>query len=150
MLQRLNRRDLAFGGLMMLLALFALWESRNYEMGTADQMSTGYMPWLVSVSLLSVGALVAIKAFWGAAASALEPHNWLRPLVGVSAALIAFMLTLGRLGLIASSIILVLISGVASRDTRPKELVIWAVVLAIGSAGIFIYLIGLPIRLWPR
>jgi hypothetical protein len=64
--------------------------------------------------------------------------------------LIAFMLALGRLGLIASSIILVLISGIASRDTRPKELVIWAVLLAIGSAAIFAYLIGLPIRLWPR
>jgi hypothetical protein len=150
MLKRLNRRDLAFGGLMMLLALFALWESRTYEMGTLDQMSTGYMPWLVSVSLLSLGALVAVKAAWSAAASALEPHDWLRPLVGVSASLIAFMLALGRLGLIASSIILVLISGIASRDTRPKELVIWAVLLAIGSAAIFAYLIGLPIRLWPR
>jgi hypothetical protein len=150
MLQRVNRRDLAFGGLMMLLALFALWVSRDYEMGTLDQMSTGYMPWLVSVSLLSVGALVAVKAFWTAAATALEPHAWLRPLIGISASLIAFMLALGRLGLIASSIILVLIAGLASRDTRPKELVIWAVVLAFGSAAVFVYLIGLPISLWPR
>ena len=79
MLKRLNRRDLAFGGLMMLLALFALWVSRNYEMGTLDQMSTGYMPWLISVSLLFVGAVIAVKALWTGPAIELEPHRWLRP-----------------------------------------------------------------------
>ena len=150
MTSRLNHRDLAFGTLMILLALFALWELRNYEMGTADQMSTGYMPWLISVSLLFVGSVIAVKALWTGTAGELEPHRWLRPLLGVSAALIGFMFTLDRFGLIASSIILVLISGVASRDTRPAGLVIWAVVLAAGSAAIFVYLIGLPIRLWPK
>jgi hypothetical protein len=151
MLKRLNRRDLAFGVLMMLLALIALWVSRNYEMGTADQMSTGYMPWLISVSLLFVGAVISVKALWnGGSAAELEPHQWLRPLIGVSASLIVFMFTLERLGLIASSTILVLIAGLAGRDTRPVELVVWAVVLAIGSVAVFVYLIGLPISLWPR
>lgn len=150
MTSRLNHRDLAFGGLMILLALFALWEMRNYDMGTADQMSTGYMPWLISVSLLFVGSIIVVKALFGGGASELEPHQWARPLIGVSAALMAFMMTLDRFGLIASSIILVLISGVASRDTRPVGLVVWAVLLTIGSAAIFVYLIGLPIRLWPK
>jgi hypothetical protein len=150
MLKRLNRRDLAFGGLMMLLALFALWVSRNYEMGTLDQMSTGYMPWLISVSLLFVGSVIAIKALWSASTTELEPHRWLQPVIGVSAALIAFMFTLERLGLVASSIILVLIAGMASRETRPVELVVWAAVLAAGSVGVFIHVVGLPIGLWPR
>ena len=149
MIRRINRRDLAFGGLMMALALFALWESRNYDMGTADQMSTGYMPRLISILLLSVGAIIALKAFWRGVMAELEPHNWLRPLVAISAALLVFMLALNRLGLIASSIILVLISGLASRETRPVSLAIWAVVLAAGSAAVFVYLIGLPIGLWP-
>jgi hypothetical protein len=150
MLKRLNRRDLAFGGLMMLLALFALWVSRNYEMGTLDQMSTGYMPWLISVSLLFVGAVIAVKALWSASTTELEPHHWLRPVTGVSAALIAFLFTLERLGLVASSIILVVIAGMASRETRPVELVVWAAVLAAGSVGVFVYVVGLPIALWPR
>jgi len=150
MTRDVNPRDLAFGALMVLLALFALWELRGYEMGTANQMSSGYMPWLISVSLLSVGAIIAIKALWSGAAHDAEPHRWVRPLLGVSAALVVFMLTLDRLGLIAASIMLVLVSGVASRDTRPTGLLIWAVVLAIGSAAVFVYLIGLPIRLWPK
>jgi len=150
MIGRVNRRDLAFGGLMMLLALFALWESRNYEMGTADQMSTGYMPWLISVLLLAVGAIIAVRAFWHGVVVKLEPHHWWRPLVAISASLLVFMFILDRLGLVASSIILVLISGLASRETRPLSLLIWAVVLAIGSAAVFIYLIGLPIGLWPK
>ena|SRR4249920_807323 len=150
MIKRVNRRDLAFGGLMMLLALFALWESRNYEMGTADQMSTGYMPRLISMLLLSVGAMIGIRAFWQGVVAELEPHHWLRPLVAISASLLAFMLVLGRLGLVVSSITLVLISGLASRETRPVSLVIWAVVLAAGSAAVFVYLIGLPISLWPK
>ena len=150
MIKRINRRDLAFGGLMMLLALFALWESRNYEMGTADQMSTGYMPRLISMLLLSVGAIIAIRAFWQGVVVELEPHHWLRPLVAISASLLVFMLILDRLGLVASSITLVLISGLASRETRPVSLVIWAVVLATGSAAVFVYLIGLPISLWPK
>ena len=150
MIKRVNRRDLAFGGLMMLLALFALWESRNYEMGTADQMSTGYMPWLISVLLLSVGAIIAVRAFWRGAVVELEPQHWLRPLVAISASLLIFMFVLDRLGLVASSIVLVLISGLASRESRPVSLVIWAVVLAIGSAAVFVYLIGLPIGLWPK
>lgn len=150
MIKRLNRRDLAFGCLMMLLALFALFEVRNYDMGTADQMSTGYMPWLISVLLLAVGAIIAVRAFFSGVAADLEPHHWLRPLVAVSAALLIFMVTLSRLGLVASSIILVLVSGLASRESRAVSLAIWAVVLAAGSAAIFVYLIGLPISLWPR
>jgi hypothetical protein len=150
MLKHVNRRDLAFGGLMMMFALFALWESRNYEMGTVDQMSTGYMPRLISILLLSVGAIIAVRALWSGTAAELEPHNWIRPLVGIAASLVVFMFTLDRLGLIASSIILVLIAGVASRETRPVSLVIWAIVLAIGSAAIFVYLVRAPIGLWPR
>jgi hypothetical protein len=149
MIRRVNRRDLAFGGLMMLLALFALWESRGYDMGTADQMSTGYMPRLISILLLSVGALIALKAFWRGVVAELEPHNWLRPLVAISAALLVFMFALDRLGLVVSSIVLVLISGLGSRETRSVGLAIWAVVLATGSAAVFVYLIGLPIGLWP-
>ena len=121
MIKRVNRRDLAFGGLMMLLALFALWESRNYEMGTADQMSTGYMPWLISVLLLSVGAIIAVRAFWRGAVVELEPQHWLRPLVAISASLPIFMFVLDRLGLVASSIVLVLISGLASRELPAGE-----------------------------
>jgi hypothetical protein len=150
MVKRINRRDLAFGGLMMLLALFALWESGNYEMGTADQMSTGYMPRLISMLLLFVGAMIAIRALWQSVAVELEPHHWLRPLVAISASLLVFMLILDRLGLVASSITLVLISGLASRETRPVSLVIWAVALATGSAAVFVYLIGLPISPWPK
>jgi hypothetical protein len=150
MTRSVNRRDLAFGALMVLLALFALWELRGYEMGTANQMSTGYMPWLISVSLLSVGAIIVIKALFIGMADDTEPHRWVRPLLGVSAALVLFMLTLDRLGLIGASIALVLVSGAASRDTRPAGLVVWAVALAIGSAAVFVYLIGLPIRLWPK
>jgi hypothetical protein len=150
MTRRVNRRDLAFGALMVSLALFALWESRNYDMGTADQMSTGYMPWLISVLLLSVGAIIGIRAFFSGGVIDPEPHEWLRPLVAVAAALLVFMVSLNRLGLIVSSIVLVLIAGFASRETRPVGLAIWAVVLAIGSAVVFVWLIGLPMRLWPQ
>jgi putative tricarboxylic transport membrane protein len=150
MVGRTNRRDLAFGALMVSLALFALWESRNYDMGTADQMSTGYMPWLISVLLLSIGAIIGIRAFFSSGVIDPEPHAWLRPLVAVAAALLVFMVSLNRLGLIVSSIVLVLISGFASRETRPVGLAIWAVVLAIGSAAVFVYLIGLPMSLWPK
>ena len=150
MTRHINRRDLTFGGLMMLLALFALWESRNFDMGTADQMSTGYMPWLISVSLLSMGGVIAIRALWSGGATQPEPHSRARPLIAVSASLLAFMLTLGSLGLVASSIILVLISGLASRETRPLGIIIWALVLAAGSAVIFTAVIGLPVNLWPK
>ena len=150
MSREVNRRDLAFGALMVLLALFALWELRGYEMGTASQMSSGYMPWLISVSLLSVGSIVAVKSLRGSDADDTEPHRWFRPLIGVSAAVVMFMLILDRLGLIIASIVLVLVSGTASSETRPVGLVLWAVVLAIGAAAVFVYLVGLPIPLWPK
>jgi hypothetical protein len=107
------------------------------------------MPWLISVLLLSVGSLIAVKAFWSGVAVELEPHNWFRPLVAISASLLVFMVTLNRLGLVASSMILVVVSGLASRETRPMSLLIWAMALAAGSAAVFVYLIGLPIGLWP-
>lgn len=150
MVKHVNRRDLTFGGLMMLLALFVLWESRGYDMGTLDQMSTGYMPWLISVSLLAVGAVIAVKALWSGGAAAAEPHHWLRPMAAISASLLVFMLTLSQLGLVASSIILVLIAGLASRETRPLGIIVWALVLAAGSALVFSTIIGLPINLWPK
>jgi putative tricarboxylic transport membrane protein len=48
-------QDLAAGLLFMGLAAFALWIARDYPVGTAVRMSSGYFPLLLCLLLMAIG-----------------------------------------------------------------------------------------------
>src|ERR1041384_4014646 len=62
----LARRDVLAGLLFIGVALLGLWLSRDYPIGTALRMGTGYVPRLLCWILLALGAAVALQGVFGA------------------------------------------------------------------------------------
>jgi putative tricarboxylic transport membrane protein len=143
-----NQQDFAAGLLFVAIAAFALWIARDYPAGTAVRMSSGYVPRLLCLLLLAIGAFVSLRALAidGPAITRVRP----RPLVLVTAAIVVFAYTIQTLGVVIATVLLVLIGGYASPRVRLIEMVAAAVVLALMTIAIFIRGIGLPIPVWPE
>jgi len=148
----LQRRDVLSGLLFMGLAAFGLWVSRNYPIGTASSMGTGYMPRLLLWILLGLGGLILVSGLWKAdrlpEAGASGAAAW-RPVVFVTLSLVVFGLALERLGLVLSILLLTGIGAAAGRGMRPLETAIATLVLIALCWLIFIVGLSLTIPTWP-
>ena len=147
----LARKNVLAGLLFMAVALIGLWVSRGYPVGTTLRMGTGYVPRLLCWMLLGLGGTVLLQGFWtkdSLSPAASVPFAW-RPLVFVSASLVIFGLTIERLGLVLSIVLLIAIGAIAARGLRPLETLTAAVVLIVLSWTIFILGLGLTIPVWP-
>ena len=77
------------------------------------------------------------------------PRFYARP-IGVSLiAIVLFGLALQWLGLMAAVAVLVVVSAYAARDVRPLENLALAAVMVLFSVAVFVWLLGLPLPLWP-
>jgi putative tricarboxylic transport membrane protein len=148
------RKDVLAGALFCAVALLGLYLSRNYPVGTAVRMGTGYVPRLLCWILLGLGALVLLQGLRETQAarpapSSSRPSAW-RAVIFVTASLVIFGLGIERLGLVASILLLVGVGAVAARGLRPLETLAAALVLIVLSWGIFIVGLGLTIPVWPE
>ncbi|MGA7486354.1 MAG: tripartite tricarboxylate transporter TctB family protein [Xanthobacteraceae bacterium] len=81
--------------------------------------------------------------------SSSEVSAW-RPVVFVTASLVIFGLSIERLGLVVSILLLVGAGALATRSLRLFETLAAALVLIVLSWGIFILGLGLTIPVWPE
>ena len=151
--QVLARKDVLAGLMFIGVAVFGLWLSRDYPIGTALRMGTGYMPRLLCWILLGLGVVVLVQGLREAqgprAASTARASAW-RPVIFITASLVIFGLSIERLGLVVSILMLVGVGAVAARNLRALETLAAAVVLIALSWGIFILGLGLTIPVWPE
>jgi putative tricarboxylic transport membrane protein len=148
----LLRKDVLSGLLFIVIALLGLWLSRDYPIGTALRMGTGYVPRLLCWILLGLGVVVLVQGLREAqtarALSFGDASGW-RPVIFVTASLVIFGLSLERLGLVVSILLLIAVGAVAARGLRPLETLAAALVLIALSWAIFIVGLGLTIPVWP-
>ena len=121
--------------------------SHWYGMGTMHRMGPALFPTLVGVLLAGLGLVIALRSF--AIDGPPVPRFHARPITISLVAIALFGLALAHLGLIAAVAVLVLVGAVASRESKPLETVALAVALIAFSAAVFVWLLGLPIPLWP-
>jgi putative tricarboxylic transport membrane protein len=149
----LARKDVLAGLLFIGVAGLGLWLSRNYPIGTALRMGTGYVPRLLCWILLGLGVIVLVQGLRDAQGPRSRPSGqgsaW-RPVVFVTASLVIFGLSIERLGLVVSILLLVGVGAVAARNLRMLETLAAALVLIALSWGIFILGLGLTIPVWPE
>jgi len=132
---------IAIGGGFVLLAL-------QYRLGDMHRMGPAMFPTLVGALLAVLGAIIALRGF--AFDGEPMPRFYLRP-IGVSLLAIAlFGVALQWLGLIAAVAVLVLVGAYAARDVRPLENLALAAVMIAFSVAVFVWLLGLPLPLWPN
>jgi predicted MFS family arabinose efflux permease len=149
----LTHKNVLAGLMFMGVAILGLLISRDYPIGTTLRMGTGYVPRLLCWILLALGALVLFQGLRDSRL-AQRPHEdaawgW-RPLLCVTLSLVVFGLAIEPLGLVIAILLLCAIGAFGSRDLRPVETLIAALVLIALSWGIFIAGLGLTIRVWPE
>jgi Tripartite tricarboxylate transporter TctB family len=110
-------------------------------------MGPAMFPTLVGALLAALGAIITLRAF--AFDGGPVPRFYLRP-IGVSLlAIVLFGIALQWLGLIAAVAVLVLVGAYAAREVRPLENLALAAVMIVFSVAVFVWLLGLPLPLWP-
>jgi putative tricarboxylic transport membrane protein len=136
-------KDLVAGASLVALALFALWASWDLPQGTLRSVGPGMLPRAVAVLVLLPGAGLLVAALVKGG----EPlGRWsLRAPLFVFLGLVAFALTIRSVGLLVAGPCVVLVSGAASPETRPVELLVFAAVLTAFCVGLFRFALGLPI-----
>jgi hypothetical protein len=149
-LRALTRQDVLAGLMFIGFAALGLWLSRNYPIGTAVRMGTGYVPRLLCWILLLLGAVILVIGLRAADAEEGSPGLRWRPIVLIPAALVAFALTIERLGIVIAGLLLIGIGALGGRDLRVLEVVLAAAALVCFTWAIFVWALGLPIPVWPE
>ena len=131
----------AIGGGFILL-------SHRYRLGDLHRMGPAMFPTLVGALLAALGAVIAFRSF--VLVGAAVPRFYARP-IGLSLlAIVLFGIALQWLGLVAAVAVVVLVGAQASREVRPLETLALAAVMIVFSVSVFVWLLGLPLPLWPN
>jgi Tripartite tricarboxylate transporter TctB family len=119
----------------------------QYRLGDMHRMGPAMFPTMVGALLAVLGMVITARAF--AFDGEPVPGFQARP-IGVSfLAIVLFGVALQYLGLVAAVLVLVLVGAFAARDTRPLQNVALAAVMVLFSVAVFVWLLGLPLPLWP-
>jgi putative tricarboxylic transport membrane protein len=136
-------KDALAGASLVFLGAFALWAGWGLPQGTLRAVGPGAMPRAVALIVLAMGAVLTVAALVKGG----EPlGRWpLRGPLFVSLAIVAFSLTIRTVGLAVAGPVVVIVSGAASAETRPIELLVFAAVMTAFCVGLFRFALGLPI-----
>jgi putative tricarboxylic transport membrane protein len=143
-----HQQDLFAGLLFIVIALAALWIARDYPVGTAVRMSSGYFPRVLCLLLAGLGLYVAGRSLVieGPPVTRIKP----RPVVLVTLGVLLFAASVQTLGIVAAALLLTVVGGYASPRVRLLEMAATATVLAFVAVAVFIWGLGLPIPVWPE
>ena len=142
-----STQDFATGLLFLLIGIGAFYIGSTYNMGTPQRPGTGVLPRILAWCLIGSGLLLAIKAFL-ADGPAIERFAW-RPLAMVTLAAIAFALLIDRAGLVITMIVSLTLAALGTPETRVKEFSAFMVLMLAIGLGLFIYGLGMPIKVLP-
>jgi len=131
---------IAIGGGFVLLA-------QQYRLGDMHRMGPAMFPTLIGALLAALGLITALRSF--VLDGAPVPRFDARP-IGISIlAIVLFGIALQWLGLVAAIAALVLVGAYASREVRLLDNLALAAAMIVFSVAVFVWLLGLPLPLWP-
>lgn len=130
----------SFGGITVL-------ESLRYEMGSAARMQAGYFPCILGGILSLLGLTLVFRSFVIRG----EPVKALayRPLIMVTASVIAFAFLLESWGLIIATMALVFLCSLGRREFRLGEVFLLYICLIVLSTGLFVFGLGVTLKITP-
>lgn len=140
-------KDFAAGLMFIAFGVAAIAIGAGYPLGVAARMGPGYFPRILGILLIIFGIVLALRALRinGARITLESP----RPLLIVLGSVVLFGLTVESLGLVISTILLIVTSSAASTEFRWKEALVSSMVLAALSVAGFVWGLGLQFSVWP-
>ena len=131
-------RDLVASILMIAGGLFvALYASHHYQVGTAARMGPGYFPMVLGYILAAIGAVIALLSLRATVHILKPPPFTLRPFLAVIAAVALFALLITRIGLVPTTILMVIVTASGSDSFQPRRAVVLGVCLSVIAWLIF-------------
>jgi len=133
--------DRVAGGALVLVGLVAVWESRQFPLGTLHRPGPAFMPTVLALLLVGFGVLVAVMGAGGRRLTEAGWHDW-RHAVGIFAACAFSAWGLGRLGYrLTMACVLVFLLLVLER----RGVVVTAI-LTVGIVGVSFFLFDTLLR----
>ena len=145
-----SQRDFWSGLMFIAIGVGFAWGATMYSFGVSARPGPGYFPFGLGVLLAILGAAVAFKALTVEVEGG-DPIGriaW-RPLLIIVGSVAFFGWTLPHLGMFTALPLLVLMSATASDEFHWRDAIINAVVLTVGSWGIFVKGLNLTLPLLP-
>ena len=139
-------QDFWAGVLFLAVGSGGVWFGREYDIGVIMRMGPGYLPRVLSLALIGIGLLLALRAL--ALAGPAIQRSLVRPQVFILAAIVVFALMIERFGLAPAVFVAAIVAAAASREMRWIEAAALAFALATGTIVLFIYLLGQSMEKW--
>jgi hypothetical protein len=143
MLSNVRRnKDFWAGAMLIAIGVAAVVIARDYPFGSAFRMGPGYFPSVLGgiLALFGLGLLVR-----GLREGETLTGGWpLRAMIVLPLALVLFGVLMERAGFVPALAVLIFGSAAASSEFKLGEVVVLTAVLTAFSAGLFIWLLGLP------
>jgi hypothetical protein len=141
-----NARDFWAGAIYLALAISVIFIGRDYQFGTSARMGPGYFPTVLGAVLAIIG-IVSIGRSFIRPGEAISAIAW-RPLALVLGATVLFGLLLPRAGVLIALPCLIVVSALASRNSRPDVTSIAALVGVVAfCVVVFVKGLGVPMPL---
>lgn len=151
-IQLIQHRDVVAGLVFVGLGTGVAWGSTAYTLGNAMRMGPGYFPLILGLLLAALGALLAVRQVRVSTDADSMPRiekPCLRSLLLVGGGMLLFAALLQHAGLALATMALVIVSGVAYRAFRWRELGMLSGGLAMFAVAVFVYGLGLPLQALP-
>jgi hypothetical protein len=139
-------QDLGAGAVFVLIGLAGLYFGCELAFGTAARMGPGYFPILLSVLILAIGIIVAIRGLT-TEGPPIEPVQ-LRPIAMIIAAILIFGVLIDVVGLALTALLLTVFAAYARREVKLTETILLGAGLAVFTVAVFVYLLGQPLPAW--
>lgn len=146
--RRFSGNDLAAGLMCIGIALLVFWGVQDLRVGSAMRMGPGYLPSAYASILLVFGLVLTALAFRPGPRAAMEAWR-ARPMIALAASVLVFAYALPVLGLAVTVFATVVVGGLATRESRPVEVLVSGIGLAALSHLTFIIGLGMPLVRWP-
>ena len=140
-------KDFFAGLLFIAFGIAAIVIGSGYALGTAARMGPGYFPRILGILLIALGAALSLRAL-RLTGPPIPAFKW-RPLLIVLGSVAVFGLILNHVGVVFSTIFLIVTASAASHEFRLRESLIAAVALAALAVGVFVIGLKLQLPIWP-
>lgn len=140
--------NLASGIMFVVIGLGALIISlMDYQIGTLRQMGPGFFPIIIGSALVVLGLVLVVQALRSDVKTWIEGVN-LRSFMPILAGIFAFGILIQPFGLIIALSAMTLIGMFAIKEIRLIELPVIVALQCVLGVGIFVYALGMPLKIW--
>jgi hypothetical protein len=144
-LNRFLTKDFLSGAMFIVFGLLALYYGQNLAIGTTVRMGPGYVPRMLALIMMGLGAVIVIVALVSGSEPVDKP-KW-KPITLVTIGIICFALLFERAGLLPALVVLVTIASLGGEEFKLKEVIGNMVVLAIVCTVVFKVGLGMNISI---